>query len=309
MARETSTKNSSATQAAAAAAAPTQLAPTPAAAPLATLDPSAEIFDYGEDAGQGFENQDMSDRKLPIIELLQANSPKVQQSKGKIHAGQFYNSVTGEVMDEVYFVPAITDHCWLEWVSRDDGGGFRGRHAKNADVVTKAIARNEGRAIGKLLLPQPKDKNGKPQPDHELVESFEIFAILYNGKTGEMMGFAMIPFTSTKIKVYRAWNSAIGNFAPTLGGRKLAPGQVPIFAHRVRMTSFADTKGQYTFMVPVLEPAEGGDDLKASLLPKSDERYIAAKKLHDDVLAGHAKAAYETTEQEAAPDLESGVPF
>jgi hypothetical protein len=75
------------------------------------------------------------------------------------------------------------------------------------------------------------------------------------------------------------------------------------------MTSEAETKGQNTYMVPVLEPANGGDDLKSSLLPKTDVRYISAKKLHDDVLAGHAKAAYETTQQEAGVDPESGVPF
>jgi len=32
-----------------------------------------EVLDYSGDAGQGFENQDMADRKLPIIELLQSN--------------------------------------------------------------------------------------------------------------------------------------------------------------------------------------------------------------------------------------------
>ena len=159
-------------------------------------------------------------------------------------------------------------------------------------------------------MPQPADpKTGKPQPTHELVESFEIYGILYDGKTGEMAGFAMIPFTSTKIKVYRAWNSAIGNFAPTIKGSRLTPGQVPIFAHRVKMTSESETKGTNTYMVPVLGPAEGGDDLKNSLLPKTDPRYVAAKKLHDDVLAGFAKAAYETTKQEAGIDPESGVPF
>jgi hypothetical protein len=62
-------------------------------------------------------------------------------------------------------------------------------------------------------------------------------------------------------------------------------------------------------MVPVLSPAEGGDDLKNSLLPKNDARYVAAKKLHDDVLAGLAKAAYESTKQEQGVDPESGVPF
>jgi hypothetical protein len=170
--------------------------------------------------------------------------------------------------------------------------------------------RNGGRAIGKLPVPQPPDpKTNKPQPNHELVESREIYAILYDGKTGEAMGFAMIPFTSTKIATYRGWNAAVGNFAPTIKGRKFNPGEIPIFAHRVKMTSESVTKGQYTYMVPVLSPAEGGDELLRSLLPKTDPRYIAAKKLHDDVLAGHAKAAYETTQQEAGPDPESGVPF
>jgi len=285
------------------AAAPTAMTPPPENQALVELD-------YGDDAGQGFENQDMSDRKLPLIELLQSNSPEVAESKGKVWAGMFRNTVTGEFYEEVLFTPAITDHCWTEWVPRDDGGGFKGRHPKNAKIVADAVARNDGRAIGKLKVPQPPDqKTGKPQPDHELVESFEIYAILYDPKTNEVLGFAMIPFTSTKIKVYRAWNSAIGNFAPTIGGRKLAPGAVPIFAHRVKMTSESETKGTNTYMIPVLQPAEGGDDLKNSLLPKTDARYVAAKKLHDDVLGGLAKAAYETTKQEAGPDPESGVPF
>ena len=269
-----------------------------------------EVFDYGDDAGQGFENQDMSDRKLPIIELLQSNSPEVAESKGKVWAGMFRNTVTGEFYEEVFFVPAITDHCWTEWIGRDDGGGFRGRHRKDAKIVAEAVARNDGRAIGKLKVPQQPDaKTNKPQPDHELVESFEIYGIIYDAKSGEVMGFAMIPFTSTKIKVYRAWNSAIGNFAPTLGGKKLAPGQVPIFAHKVKMTSESETKGTNTYMVPVLSPAEGGDDLKNSLLPKNDPRYVQAKKLHDDVLAGLAKAAYETSKQDPGADPEAGVPF
>jgi len=273
------------------------------------VNQAIEVFDYGDDAGQGFENQDMSDRKLPIIELLQSNSPEVAESKGKVWAGMFHNTVTGEFYEEVFFVPAITDHCWLAFVPRDDGGGFKGRHAKDSKIVADAIARNDGRAIGKLPVPQPADpKSGKPQPNHELVENFEIYAILYS-KEGEILGFAMVPFASTKIKVYKAWNSAIGNFAPTISGKKLNPGQVPIFAHRVKMTSESETKATNTYMIPVLSPAEGGDDLKSSLMPKNDPRYVAAKKLHDDVLAGLAKAAYETTKQEPGVDPEAGVPF
>ena len=322
----------------------TNAAPPAANTTTMTAPPAQETtalaeFDYGDDAGQGFENQDMSDRKLPIIELLQNGSPEVAESKGKIWAGMFRNTVTGEVYEEVYFTPAITDHCWTEWVPRDDGGGYKGRHAKNAKIATDAIARNDGKAFGKLKVPQPKDEKGKPQPDHELIESFEIYAILWN-KDGEVLGFAMIPFTSTKIKVYKAWNSAIGNFAPTfygvkdtagashgqfpfeetakkkaeaVGGTvysiKLPPGKMPIFSHRVKMTSESETKNSNTYMIPVLSPAEGGDDLKGSILPKNDPRYVEAKKLHDDVLAGLANAAYESTKQEPGIDPESGVPF
>lgn len=271
-----------------------------------------EVFDYGDDAGQGFENQDMSDRKLPIIELLQSNSPEVAESKGKIWAGMFRNTVTGEVYEEVLLVPAVTDTCWTEWVPRDDGGGFRGRHPKGAKIIADAIARNGGKAIGKLPVPQPpiRDKNGqeKPQPAHELVESREIYAILYD-KAGEVQGFAMIPFTSTKITVYKAWNSSIANFAPTIKGKKLNPGQIPLFAHRVKMTAVSDTRNGQTFQIPVLSPAEGGDTLLNSTLPKTDARYIAAKKLHDDVLAGLAKASYETAAQDPGHDPEAGVPF
>jgi len=284
-------------------AAGTAMTPPPAPETTALAE-----FDYGDDAGQGFENQDMSDRKLPIIELLQSNSPEVAESKGKVWAGMFRNTVTGEIYEEVLFTPAITDHCWTEWIGRDDGGGFKGRHPKDAKIVREAVARNDGRTIGKLKVPQPKDDKGKPQPDHELVEGFEIYGILWN-KEGEVMGFAMIPFTSTKIKVYKAWNSAIANFAPTINGKKLAPGSIPIFAHRVKMTSESETKNTNTYMIPVLSPAMGDDDLKNSLLPKNDPRYVAAKKLHDDVLAGLAKAAYETSQQDQGHDPEAGVPF
>ena len=294
-------KDTKKTNAAPPAADTTAMTPPPETTALAE-------FDYGDDAGQGFENQDMSDRKLPIIELLQSNSPEVAESKGKVWAGMFRNTVTGEIYEEVLFTPAITDHCWTEWIPRDDGGGFKGRHPKGTKIIADAIARNDGRAIGKLKVPQPKDDKGKPQPDHELVEGFEIYGILWN-KDGEVMGFAMIPFTSTKIKVYKAWNSAIANFAPTINGKKLSPGQIPIFAHRVKMTSESETKNTNTYMVPVLSPAMGDDDLKNSLLPKNDPRYVAAKKLHDDVLAGLAKAAYESTKQEPGIDPESGVPF
>ena len=281
---------------------PVEMTPPPATQALAE-------FDYGDDAGQGFENQDMSDRKLPMIMVLQSNSPQVVESKGKVHPGALMNTVTGEIFEELLVVAALTDHAFTLWVPRDDGGGFRGRFPKDAKMVFDAIARNDGRSIGKLPVPQEKDpKTGKPQPTLELVETFEVYGITYKNvtvdgkKSGEVTGFAVIPFTSTKIKSYRGWNTQVSMFA--IGGK-----QIPIFAHKVKITTELEQNAKGSYFVPVLSPAEGGDDLKGSLLAKTDSRYIAAKKLHDDVMKGLAKAAYETMEQEPGIDPEAGVPF
>lgn len=42
-----------------------------------------------------------SDMKLPKIKLMQATSPEVTKGKGKVAAGQFFNTVTQEVEDEI----------------------------------------------------------------------------------------------------------------------------------------------------------------------------------------------------------------
>ena len=155
-------------------------APPPTAMTTPPETMAIEVYDYGEDAGQGFEQQDMSDRKLPMLVLLQPLSPKVIESKGKIQPGTWMNSVTGEVMDEVTIVPAITDHCFTSWVSRDDGGGFRGRYPKDSKVVAAMIAKNDGRNVGKIPFPQfdndgkPKvDAKGKPEAVQDLDERYE----------------------------------------------------------------------------------------------------------------------------------------
>lgn len=295
------------TATAAAAPQPPVAGATTAVVSQPVTETALEAFDYGDDSGQGYENQDMSFRKLPMLVVLQANSPQVLESKGKVHAGAILNTVTGEILDEVVVVPAVLDSCFLQFIPRDDGGGFRGRHKTDSKVVKEAIARNDGRAFGKLPVPQPPDKTGKPQPTHELVENYEMYAITTHND--EITGFAVIPFQSTKIKVLRAWNTQIGMFAPKIGTKQFRPREIPMFAHRVKMTTEMESNAKGTYFVPVLSPAMGGDDLIKSMIGRNDPRYQAAKQLHDEVLAGAAKAAYETMEQEPAQDTESGVPF
>lgn len=291
---------------------------TAIAPPPETMAMEVSDFDFTGDEGAGFDNQTMADRKLPIFQLLQSNSPKVVESRGKIFPGQWLNSVTGEVHDELEVVAAITDQTFVSYVPRDDGGGFRGKYAPNSKTVLEAIKRNDGKAFGKLPFPQPPDpKTQKPQPTQELVETFEIYAIICKGR--EIVGFGMIPCASMKITPYRDWNSQLTMFAPLIiskdkdgkeiGRKQFKMGEIPLFAHRVRLTSVSDTNPKGTFMKPVFSPINGGDDLKLSMIGQKDSRYQAAKKLREDVMKGSARAAYETMENEPGADPENHAPF
>jgi hypothetical protein len=276
----------------------TTIAPTPK-----PTETALEIFSYEGDEGGGFERQTMADRKLPLIVILQANSPQVAESRGAIKPGQIFNTVTGEALDEITFVPAITDRCWLQYIPRDPdggGGGFRGRHPYESPLAADAVKKNGGRAFGKIPL-QVKGKDPKTGKEvdemHELVESFEVYAITYAG--ADPTGFAVISFTSTKIKNYKAWNTQLAHYAPKLGERQFKLGEIPLFAHRVKMTTELDQRGKLSWFIPTLSPAMGGNELSKSLLRKDDPRYVMARKLRDDVQKGLAHAAYETTSQDA----------
>lgn len=283
--------------------------------------PLAEFDDYGDDANKGYENQDQDDRKIPMLVLLQGQSPMV--AKGEARAGQILNSVSGEVYDAVDVVPVITDHVFVEYVTRgpkgESRGGFRGRHAKNAAIVARVKKLNGDRVVGKMPF-DPTDKDGKPLLDkegkqeltRELVETFEVAAVCYqawrdgkpvfDGKQAEFP--CLIPFQSAKIRHYREWNTAIGMYQRRIKvGDQLRKVSVPLFAHRARVTGALEEKNGQRYQVlkmsPVFPSAGDASAMDRSLLSKNDERYVAASLLHDQFAKGRVRGAYETAEQDA----------
>jgi hypothetical protein len=288
-------------------------------------------FDYGDDVGAGFENQTQLDRKLPMIVVVQSNSPMVKDRKA--HPGQLYNTVTGEAYDSIEFVPCITDRAYIEYVDRDFGGGYRGRHPLGSSVIADAQKRT-GQTFGKLRVPQPDVPDGKggtkKSPDHELVETAEVVAVLtqayregnplYAGDQAEMP--ILIGFTSTKLSPYRDWSGSINMFQQVIttqgpnGQPVQRKRQVPMFAHRVRLRTVEDNRKGQDFYNVVLEPVNG--DIPKSLIGKSDARYAAAKEMHDQYLKGIVRGDYEAAAKADAGDAasgdakinpETGVPF
>lgn len=239
------------------------------------------LHDYADHAKEGFEDNTPEDIQIPFITLLQALSPQVQEGTVPgAAAGKMLNSVTDELYpDSIEFVPAFKERAFVEWVDRDHGGGFVARHEKDSEFVAKAKAA-AGTRFGKLKSPD--------DDTHDLVETVYVFGVVCQPDSEPQM--AVISFTSTKLKVFRKWNTTMSMLTvPTAGGGKIQP---PLFAHRVRISSAQETnKKNQKFFNFRIEPAEG--DVARSLLAPDDPRFQAALALRDMVKSGAARAAEE----------------
>ena len=240
-------------------------------------------YDYGTDGGAGFENQTSSDYSIPFITVLQQMSPQVKDPEdGGVEGarpGMIMNTVTGELFpgkDGMEFIPALTQHVFVEWVPKDAGGGFVAIHQIDSDVVARAKAASK--EFGKLKL-----ANG-----NELVETFYVYGVTaFDGEPQEM---AVVAFTSTKIKVYKKFSTKINMFtlkAPN--GTKQKP---PLYAHALKITTAKEKNTKGDFFNFSIAPANG--DIVSSLLSPSDPRFQAAKDCYDMVKGGTARASYET---------------
>ena len=246
----------------------------------AKKDQAMAAYDYGDDAGSGYESQSGDDIAIPFVSVLQSNSPQCADEDSTARPGMIYNTVTEEAVsgkEGLVLIPATTQHVFVEFVPRDEGGGFVGVHQVDSPEVKQAKSSCE--------FGQYKSSAG-----NELVETFYVYGVMEDDD-GNAGGMAVLAFTSSKIKVYKRWNTKLRMFTINNGGRKIRP---PLFAHRVRLTTEKEKNAKGEFFNFKLQPAEG--DLQSSLIPPGDERMEAAKQCKDLIEGGEARASYETQE-------------
>lgn len=235
-------------------------------------------YDYGADAGAGFEGTSAADLSVPFLGILQSNSPQVEDDNPKgAKAGMLFNTVTSDMVDGdkgIPFLPVHKETAYVEWVPRDSGGGFVGLHDPNGEIVKKAIAANGGSRTGKLTLP-----NG-----NELIETHYVYGLMLEADGITTTGFAVISFTSTKIKPYRDWTTAMY----TLKGRP------PMFANRALIKTVKQKNEKGSFYNFDIDPFK--DNWAASLINPQTEGALLeeAKAFRDMVTSGMARAAFET---------------
>lgn len=252
----------------------------------------AEYGAFADYAGAGFENQTSDDYSIPFLQILQALSPQLQENDS-LRQGMILNTVTGEVWDGkkgIAFVPATTQHVYVEWKPRDVGGGFVGIHEVNSDLVNHAKAASA--EYGKYSTPD----------GNELIETFYVYGIALDddGNASE----AVLAFSSTKIKKYKGWMTKAKTIQiPLPDGRRIP---APLFAHRYRLKTVSEknNKGQFFNWDAI---AFDGENAKQARLLPDDPLFQSAVNIKSMIEQGKARAAYESQAPGSADEEAQGA--
>ncbi len=237
------------------------------------------VYDFGEDAGKGFENTTNEDYSISFISVLQALSPQVtgQNKLPGAEAGMLFNTATQEVIsgDEgIRFVPLYRTQVYVEWIPRTSGGGYVGQHQMDSDIVSEANNRPRGDK-GQLLT----------SSGNELVQTAYMYGMLL---TDEGPRPAIIAFTSTKLKVYRNLMTQLNSFQINTASGRRSP---PLFAHQLLLRSAHQSNKHGDFFNFKISPAEG--DLASSLIDPSSELYAAVKEMAARIGSGEVQVNFD----------------
>jgi hypothetical protein len=240
-------------------------------------------YDYGDDAEAGFENVGQEDIVLPRLSILQALSPQVNGDEAieGAKAGMLHINVNDQLYDGkegIEFIGCYRQHVFTEWVPRKRGGGFVGSHAPDSEIVKKA---KEGSTkFGKYNTDYSTNDEGEYK-GNDLVETYELYGIVLTEDGPIPLVF---PFTSTKIKKYRDWMTGLRIFRPKQ--------KIPMFAHRVRLTTVSQEHAAGKSFNIKLGPATNGS-LADSLIPPGDELLELGREVYEMAKKNRYRVDYE----------------
>ena len=158
------------------------------------------LEDLASDAGAGMQNVTADDLQMPIIRILQSNSPQCKRSEGAYISGaiegMLINNVSNELMDGtkgIIVIPAFFEKKYLEW--KPKRGGLAGIHEVNTPLKDQVAMKADHE--GKMLPTLP---NG-----NTLSEVAQHFVLVLR-EDGSFEP-AVISMASSQLKPSRIWNS------------------------------------------------------------------------------------------------------
>ena len=253
-----------------------------------STDVMDDIFDS---AGEGT-SFDSSEMQIPFVRLLQPLSPQLSKKKAEFiegaDAGDAFNNVTGQYWDGetgLTVIPCFQTTKYLEFVPRDQGGGFRGEIPANDPVLQRTT-----RSGSKEILPT----------GNELVKSDQHFCLVVDEEG--MTQPVVIDMKSTQLKVSRRWKTqiAMNKLKHPKTGQMITP---PVFATMWKLTSVEESNDQGSWSNWAVE--------KIGLV-ESRDLLLEAKTFRESVAAGELKAAANDGQEQAGSsrvDDDSEIPF
>lgn len=175
-------------------------------------------------AGAGVSTR-AEDFALPFLAIAQSNSPQVKRQQPDkyiegLEPGDIFNTTSRKfwrAAEGVSVVPVWFQKAWVEWILRDEGGGYVATYP--IDDPIREQAKFGGKDKRYLLLPS----------GHQLVDTSYHFVV--DPETG---GVLIVSMTSTGLSCSRQWQTMMKDTRlPYQGTMVTAPG----FACKYRLRS------------------------------------------------------------------------
>lgn len=190
---------------------------------LATVQgglPAEALDELTAHAGAGISDR-TEDFSLPFLAIAQGLSPQVERNQPDkyipgLKVGDIFNTATRKYWDGqegVLVVPCFYQKANVEWVRREEGGGFVGVH--DIDDPIKNTVRTAGERKNLRILP-----NG-----HQLVETAYHMVVEL-----ESSSIAVVSMTSSHLRCSRLWHTLMKDVKiPHSGTLVVAPSFAKIY--------------------------------------------------------------------------------
>ena len=249
--------------------------------------------DIFANAGEGA-SFEASELQIPFIRLAQQMSPEINKKDAKfiagLSAGDIFNTLTGKTYDGeegLDVVPCYITTKYLEFVLRDNGGGFMGEISASDPVLKRTV--KEGTID---LLP-----NG-----NQVVTSDQYYCLVLDADGS--FEPAVVDMKVTQLKVSRRWKTQIAmNKAknPKTGDLQT----LPLFSTIWKLTTVDETNRRNETYANYAVSKVG--------MIKDRDIFLEAKTFRESIMAGEVKAAadpdHTSTDKAGLKDVDNEIPF
>lgn len=220
-------------------------------------------FDIAKVSGQGTENLDAGS-SMPFIRILQDLSPQLKKQKDEYVEGAesgdlFFGKNKSIVPQSSRIIPTYTASVYTEWIPRSQGGGFVATHP--------------------LTIVSHKDyEKGRERQYDEWLGQNELRFTTYWFVMIELDGKyeqAIIPFTSSQLRVSRKLTSDINRFRYDGENKSITP---PLYAQSWELNTVLETSknGDDYYNFSFSNPATLDFEEDEALLNQASETYSSA---------------------------------